>query len=287
MSEQHEESSGLIKTPTQLIVVVAIALFLPVAVAVFFSQLATSGRSGGDLSEEAIAKRIQPMAQVALATAAGGEKAVQSSEAVYKATCAACHDSGVAGSPKLGDKATWGPRIGVGLEKLAASGIKGKGAMPPKGGADISDADFTRVVAWLANKSGASFKEPAAPKAAATSAAPAAPAAPAAAAAPAAPAAPAAAKTAESAAAPPAVASAGNGKKVYDSACVACHASGVAGAPKLGDKTAWAPRLATGFDALMNSALKGKGAMPPKGGNASIKDADIKAAVEYMTASVK
>ena len=284
MSEQHEESSGLIKTPTQLIVVVAIALFLPVAVAVFFSQLATSGRSGGDLSEEAIAKRIQPMAQVALATAAGGEKAVQGSEAVYKATCAACHDSGVAGSPKLGDKAAWGPRIGVGLEKLAASGIKGKGAMPPKGGADISDADFTRVVAWLANKSGASFKEPAAPKAAATSAAPAAPAA---AAAPAAPAAPAAAKTAESAAAPPAVASAGNGKKVYDSACVACHASGVAGAPKLGDKTAWAPRLATGFDALMNSALKGKGAMPPKGGNASIKDADIKAAVEYMTASVK
>ena len=284
MSEQHEESSGLIKTPTQLIVVVAIALFLPVAVAVFFSQLATSGRSGGDLSEEAIAKRIQPMAQVALATAAGGEKAVQSSEAVYKATCAACHDSGVAGSPKLGDKATWGPRIGVGLEKLAASGIKGKGAMPPKGGADISDADFTRVVAWLANKSGASFKEPAAPKAAATSAAPAAPAA---AAAPAAPAAPAAAKTAESAAAPPPVASAGNGKKVYDSACVACHASGVAGAPKLGDKTAWAPRLATGFDALMNSALKGKGAMPPKGGNASLSEADIHAAVEYMTASVK
>ena len=284
MSEQHEESSGLIKTPTQLIVVVAIALFLPVAVAVFFSQLATSGRSGGDLSEEAIAKRIQPMAQVALATAAGGEKAVQSSEAVYKATCAACHDSGVAGSPKLGDKATWGPRIGVGLEKLAASGIKGKGAMPPKGGADISDADFTRVVAWLANKSGASFKEPAAPKAAATSAAPAAPAA---AAAPAAPAAPAAAKTAESAAAPPPVASAGNGKKVYDSACVACHASGVAGAPKLGDKTAWAPRLATGFDALMNSALKGKGAMPPKGGNTSLSEADIHTAVEYMTAAAK
>lgn len=290
MSEQHEESSGLIKTPTQLIVVVVVALFLPVAVAVFFSQLATSGRSGGDLSEEAIAKRIQPMAQVALATAAGSEKAVQSSEAVYKATCAACHDSGVAGAPKLGDKAAWGPRIGVGLEKLAASGIKGKGAMPPKGGADISDADFTRVVAWLANKSGASFKEPAAPKAAAASAAPAAPAAPtepAAAAAPAAPAAPAAAKAAGPVAAPPPVASAGNGKKVYGSACVACHTSGVAGAPKFGDKAAWAPRLATGFDALMNSALKGKGAMPPKGGNASLSEADIHAAVEYMTASVK
>ena len=171
MAEHPEESSGLIKTPKQLIVVVVIALFLPVAIAVFFSQLVTSGRSGGDLSEEAVARRIQPMAQVALAAAAGGEKAAQGSEALYKTTCAACHDSGVANAPKLGDKGAWAARIGSGLEKLAASGIKGKGAMPPKGGADLSDADFTRVVAWMANKSGASFKEPAAVKAAAAPAA--------------------------------------------------------------------------------------------------------------------
>ncbi|MBZ0125091.1 MAG: c-type cytochrome, partial [Rhodocyclaceae bacterium] len=80
---------------------------------------------------------------------------------------------------------------------------------------------------------------------------------------------------------------AGNGKKVYDMACVACHASGVAGAPKFGDKAAWAPRLATGLDALTTSVIKGKGAMPPKGGNASIPDADIRAAVEYMAAAAK
>ncbi len=296
MAEQHEESSGLIKTPKQLIVVVVIALFLPVAVAVLFSQLATSGRSGGDLSEEAVARRIQPMAQVALAGAAGGAKAARSSEEIYKATCAACHDSGVAGAPKLGDKAAWAARIGVGLDKLAASGSKGKGAMPPKGGADISDAEFSRVVAWLANKSGASFKEAAAPKADAAPAAPAAP-APAAAAVAKAPAtspnpaptpvpapAPAAAIPAPAA---PAPAATGPGKKVYDSACIACHASGVAGAPKLGDKAAWAPRLATGLDALTASAIKGKGAMPPKGGNTSIPDADIRAAVEYMTAAAK
>ncbi|MCW5595661.1 MAG: cytochrome c5 family protein [Rhodocyclaceae bacterium] len=147
--------------------------------------------------------------------------------------------------------------------------------MPPKGGADLSDADFTRVVAWLANKSGASFKEPAAPKASA--APPAAAPAPATAAAAPAP--------APAAAAP--AAGAGNGKKVYDGACVACHASGVAGAPKLGDKSAWAPRLATGLDALTASVIKGKGAMPPKGGNASIPDADIRAAVEYMAAAAK
>ena len=276
MAEHPEESSGPIKTPKQLVVVVVISLFLLVAIPALISQLATSGNSGGDLSEEAIARRIQPMAQVALATTAGGEKAAQGSEAIYKATCAACHDSGVANAPKLGDKGAWAARIGVGLEKLAASGIKGKNAMPPKGGADLSDADFTRVVAWLANKSGASFKEPAAPKA---SAAPAAPPA-------AAPATAAAAPAPAPAAAAPA-AGAGNGKKVYDGACVACHASGVAGAPKLGDKSAWAPRLATGLDALTASVIKGKGAMPPKGGNASIPDADIRAAVEYMAAAAK
>ncbi|PKO71678.1 MAG: cytochrome c5 family protein [Betaproteobacteria bacterium HGW-Betaproteobacteria-14] len=275
MAEHPEESSGPIKTPKQLVVVVVISLFLLVAIPALISQLATSGNSGGDLSEEAVARRIQPMAQVALATTAGGEKAAQGSEAIYKATCAACHDSGVANAPKLGDKGAWAARIGVGLEKLAASGIKGKGAMPPKGGADLSDADFTRVVAWLANKSGASFKEPAAPKASAapTAAAPA-------------PATAAAAPAPAPAAAAPA-AGAGNGKKVYDGACVACHASGVAGAPKLGDKGAWAPRLATGLDALTASVIKGKGAMPPKGGNTSIPDADIRAAVEYMAAAAK
>ena len=276
MAEHPEESSGPIKTPKQLVVVVVISLFLLVAIPALISQLATSGNSGGDLSEEAVARRIQPMAQVALATAGGAEKAGRSSEDVYKTVCAACHDSGVANAPKIGDKAAWGPRVAGGLEKLAASGIKGKNAMPPKGGADLSDADFTRVVAWLANKSGASFKEPAAPKA---SAAPAAPPA-------AAPATAAAAPAPAPAAAAPA-AGAGNGKKVYDGACVACHASGVAGAPKLGDKSAWAPRLATGLDALTASVIKGKGAMPPKGGNASIPDADIRAAVEYMAAAAK
>jgi cytochrome c5 len=275
MAEQNEESSGLIKTPKQLIVVVVIALFLPIGIAVLFAQLATSGRSGGDLSEEAVARRIQPMAQVVLASAAGGAKAARGSEEIYKTTCAACHDAGVAGAPKTGDKAAWAARIGVGLEKLAASGIKGKGAMPPKGGADLSDADFTRVVAWLANKSGASFKEPAAAKTAAAAApAPAAPAA-----------APAAAAPTPAAAAP--VAAAGGGKKIYDSACMACHAAGVAGAPKFGDKAAWAPRLVAGLDALTASVIKGKGAMPPKGGNASIPDADIRAAVEYMAAAAK
>ncbi|MBK7593508.1 MAG: cytochrome c5 family protein [Betaproteobacteria bacterium] len=92
-------------------------------------------------------------------------------------------------------------------------------------------------------------------------------------------------------AAPVAVAAAApaaaDGKKVYDTACVACHATGVAGAPKFADKAAWAPRLKTGADALYASALKGKGAMPAKGGNAALSDAEVKASVDYMTAAAK
>jgi cytochrome c5 len=67
---------------------------------------------------------------------------------------------------------------------------------------------------------------------------------------------------------------------------VACHAAGVAGSPKFGDKDAWAPRIKTGLDMLTASVIKGKGAMPPKGGSAA-SDTDIRAAVEYMVSAAK
>ncbi len=79
----------------------------------------------------------------------------------------------------------------------------------------------------------------------------------------------------------------GAGKATFDKVCTACHTAGVAGAPKLGDKAAWTPRIATGKDTLYNAALKGKGAMPPKGGNPALSDADVKAAVDYMVAAAK
>ena len=80
---------------------------------------------------------------------------------------------------------------------------------------------------------------------------------------------------------------AADGKAVYDRTCVACHASGVANAPKIGDKAAWAPRLATGKAALVASVVKGKGVMPPKAGNADLKDDEIQAAVDFMLAALK
>lgn len=80
---------------------------------------------------------------------------------------------------------------------------------------------------------------------------------------------------------------AADGKAVYDKTCVACHATGVANAPKLGDKAAWAARIATGRDALVASVIKGKGVMPPRAGAADLKDDDIKAAVDYLVAAAK
>jgi len=78
-----------------------------------------------------------------------------------------------------------------------------------------------------------------------------------------------------------------DGKKVYDGVCTACHSTGAAGAPKFGDKAAWAPRIATGMDTLLNVALHGKGAMPAKGGNPALSEAEIRAAIDYMVSHSK
>lgn len=92
------------------------------------------------------------------------------------------------------------------------------------------------------------------------------------------------------AAAPVTVASAGGaavGKTTYEAVCAACHAAGVAGAPKTGDKALWAARIAQGKESLYASALKGKGIMPAKGGNPALADDTVKAAVDYLVAQAK
>lgn len=73
-----------------------------------------------------------------------------------------------------------------------------------------------------------------------------------------------------------------DGKQTYDTYCQACHNTGVAGAPKAGDKAAWEPRVAQGMEVLMNTAVNGKGAMPPKGTCMSCSDDELKAAIKYM-----
>jgi cytochrome c5 len=288
MSDAHNEhhESG-IRTPKQLIAAVAAGFLVPIICIVLLVQYVANadkvGAGSAGQTPEAIAARLKPVADEGFTLKdANAPKVLQSGEAVYKATCAACHDSGAAGAPKTGDAGAWSARIAKGFDKLVADALKGIGAMPPKGGnPDLDDVEVARAVAYMANKSGAKFKEPEAKAPAQAEAAPATPATPAASAAPAAPAASAA----------PAQASAADvGKKIYDTACVACHGAGVAGAPKAGDKAAWAPRIAQGKDTLYTHALKGfqgkTGFMPPKGGS-SASDDEIKAAVDYMMAAAK
>lgn len=88
-------------------------------------------------------------------------------------------------------------------------------------------------------------------------------------------------------AAPAAAAGPKDGATVYNSVCGACHGTGVAGAPKAGDKAAWAPRIAQGNDALYKTAIAGKGAMPPKGGAADLSDDEIKGAVNHLVGLAK
>jgi cytochrome c5 len=137
--------------------VLAIAGLIAVLPALAFAM----GEKPNNTDDEALNARIQPVAKVKLAPAQAGGAATagsRSGEELYKAVCAACHETGVAESPKMGDKAAWAPRIGVGLDVLVKSAKAGKNAMPPKGGSDATDEELARVVTYIANKSGANFK---------------------------------------------------------------------------------------------------------------------------------
>ena len=83
----------------------------------------------------------------------GGPAAAGGVPALYTQSCAVCHGAGIAGAPKLGDKAAWAPRIAAGMEALVAAAIKGKGAMPPRGGSSASDAEIREVVTYMVNAS--------------------------------------------------------------------------------------------------------------------------------------
>jgi cytochrome c5 len=296
MSDAHNEHESVIRTPKQLIVAVA-GFFLVIVIGIillvsFVTNTHTAGAGTESQSATAVNARIAPMAAEGFTLRdANAPKVFQGAEAVYTAVCAACHASGLAGAPKIGDAAGWGTRIAQGYEMLVKHAIEGIRAMPPKGGnPDLDDIEVARAVVYMANQSGAKFKEPAAPAAAPVTAMAAPDAAPDPAAnAPASAPAPAAAIPV-AAAVPVAVLAADTGKTLYSQACIACHGAGIAGAPKMGDKTAWAPRMAQGTAILYQHAIAGfqgkAGVMPPKGGSTA-PDADVKAAVDYMLSTVK
>lgn len=243
-------------TPQEVIISVVAGLFAPL-LAIFLIIQLVLGIQGGqqsDTTSEAAQKattaRIKPVAQL-VALDANAPKVEKSGQEVFDAVCTSCHTPGALGAPKFNNKGDWGPRLGQGNDTLVKHAIEGIRQMPARGGdADLSDIEVARAVAYLANSAGASFKEPEA--------------------------------------AAPAVAGAvgkpdpSKGKAVYAANCAVCHTTGVAGAPKPGDKTAWSARLGQGYAGLYANALKGIRGMPAKGGNADLPEADLANAVGYL-----
>ncbi|MGP9765184.1 c-type cytochrome [Halomonas sp. AOP13-D3-9] len=266
----------------------------------------TSGAYAQDAARDAIAERLAPVGQLCLqgqdcGTAAAPAAAASSGgdidgEGIYGNVCSACHESGAAGAPIRGDEEAWAERTEQGFATLLDHAINGIGAMPAKGGnPNLSDEEVEAAVAYMvepvmevpelssgdeaaaedgeaSNDEGAAAEETAAAEGeeAATEevmasnddAA------------------------SEEDAAASEEASGGSdldGEALYaSSGCVACHASGVAGSPMLGDSEAWAARLEKGADELYASAINGIGAMPAKGGNPNLSDEEVMAVVDYM-----
>jgi cytochrome c5 len=297
MTDAHNEPQSVIRTPKQLIAAVLAGFLVPIITIVLLVQYVGNttrvGAGSETQTDEAVASRIKPVSDIGFTFRdVNAPKQLQSGAEVYKAVCAACHATGAAGAPKVGDASAWSARIAQGYDTLVSHALHGIRAMPAKGGnPDLDDVEVARAVVYMANQAGAKFKEPepkpgsASPAANTASTAPASPTPGAAAAAAAAAAAP---TTASAAPAPTLAADAG--QKLYSSVCVACHGAGVAGAPKFGDKTAWVDRLKQGKDTLYEHAIKGfqgkNGVMPAKGG-ASASDEEVKAAVDYMAAAAK
>jgi cytochrome c5 len=177
VSNNEENSSG-IETPKQLITVVLCAFVFPVTIIVLLAQYASGGispdKSDSALSKEAIAERLKPVGTLVLTNSSPQARSVQNKktgpaksmapsavvsggpgkvQTIYSASCSACHTSGAAGAPKLGDKQAWAPRIKSGSEVLYNSAIKGKKAMPPKGGnVSLSNEDVKAVVDYMVSK---------------------------------------------------------------------------------------------------------------------------------------
>jgi cytochrome c5 len=167
MSDQaHDSHTGPIKTPKQLLWTSFFAFVLPVFLIialVFYVTKADKPAAGAVNQELATAQRIQRVGTIELRDA---NRPLKNGDEVYAAQCAACHAAGLAGAPKFGDAGAWGPRLGQGLEKLATSALKGKGAMGAQGGGAFDDIEITRAVVHMANAAGGKFTAPAAPAAA-------------------------------------------------------------------------------------------------------------------------
>lgn len=239
---------------------------------------------------EDIAARIKPVMTIdrILGTAdpdrgsevASAIVAVKSPKELYAGACMVCHDSGISGSPKLGDTAAWEPRFATGMDALMNTALNGKGAMPPKGGSSYSEDEIRIVIEYMLSEAG--LMEAPSAEVAASAPVPEETAATAS---------PVVRDTPLDVEMPVVTASVfegpsdkdlAAGEAAYRGACFACHDTGAAGAPMLGDQAQWVARIPAGFEVLLNSAIAGKGGMPPKGGAVYLSDEEVANIVAFM-----
>jgi cytochrome c5 len=163
----HEEAhNGPIKNPKQLLVAVFFSFIIPIFIIIGLVYFVTSENkpaAGAVNPERATAERIQKIGMVEIRDA---NREMKTGEQVFKAQCTACHTAGVAGAPKFGDAAAWGPRVKTGYDALLNSAMKGKNAMGAQSGGDFSDYEVARAVVYMANAGGGKFEEPKKPEAA-------------------------------------------------------------------------------------------------------------------------
>ena len=158
----HDDAhTGPTRAPRQLQVAILISFVVPICVIIGLAHLvssASSPQAGSADLEQSVTARIQKVGSVEFRDT---NREMKTGQQVFSAQCTACHTAGVAGAPKFGDAAAWGPRITTGFEALLNSALKGKNAMGPQGGGDFDNFEIARAVVYMANAGGAKFADPA------------------------------------------------------------------------------------------------------------------------------
>ena len=181
---------------------------------------------------------------LAAARVASAEERERGGKEVVETVCAVCHSTGVNGAPKIGDRTAWAKLTSQSLTSLTGVALKGIRKMPPHGGnPDLTDSEIERAITYMVNQSGGRWIEPISKLASAVQR---------------------------------------GGGEVVQAYCAKCHQTGAEGAPRIGDRAAWIPRLKQGFEFLVGSAIKGHGPMPSRGDVANLTDTEIRAAIAYM-----
>jgi cytochrome c5 len=175
---------------------------------------------------------------------ASAQRSEQSGKEVVETVCAACHRTGDKGAPRIGDEKAWARLASRGLTGLSESALKGIRNMPAHGGKPtLSDVEIERAITYMVNQSGGNWIEP-------------------------------------MGGLTPAVER--RGEQIVAMQCAACHRSGEGGAPRIGNRDDWIPRLKHGLDVLVRSAIHGHGPMPARGGLPDLTDSEIRGAIAYM-----